>query len=94
MSRYCDDFLLFGGNKQELWQSLGTIKEKLQELKLNLSKSRPYKTYQGVDFVGYRHFPNKILVRKATVRRILTHPNKYTSMSLEQIRSSIAATEG
>ncbi len=92
--RYCDDFLLFGDNKQELWQALERIKEKLKELDLRLSKVRLYKTKQGIDFVGYRHFPNKVLVRKATVKRMIKNIKKYKKMSLEQIRSSIASTYG
>lgn len=92
--RYCDDFLLFGDNKQELWEALEKIKEKLKELDLRLSKTRLYKTKHGVDFVGYRHFPSKVLIRKSTVKRMIKNTKKYNIMSLEQIRSSIASTYG
>lgn len=69
--RYCDDFCFFSNSKEEL----NLIKEKLivflrDTLSLELSKCDLFKTTQGVDFLGYRHFPNGvILVRKSTAKR-------------------------
>lgn len=69
--RYCDDFLFFSNSKTEL----NKIKELLidflnNKLKVTLSKCDIFKTTQGVDFLGYRHFPNGVmLVRKSTAKR-------------------------
>jgi retron-type reverse transcriptase len=70
--RYCDDFVLFFNNKKELNEIAKDVKTFLQEkLDLTLSKCSLFHTSQGLDFLGYRHFPNgKILVRKRTIKRL------------------------
>lgn len=69
--RYCDDFALFSNDKKQLNEAKFKIIEFLKtELKLNLSKCDLFRTSQGVDFLGYRHFKDYILIRKSTVKRI------------------------
>ncbi len=68
--RFCDDFLFFSSSKDEL----NAIKRDLSTwlgdtLGLTLSECSLFPTSQGVDFLGYRHFPNKILLRKSTAKR-------------------------
>lgn len=69
--RYCDDFLLFSNDKEQLRQWADAVEDFVNNrLKLKLSKKRLYPVSQGVDFLGYRHFPDgKILVRKSTAKR-------------------------
>jgi len=69
--RYCDDFIIFGSDLE----TLKIIKDKIQtyllvNLKLTLSKTIINKATNGIDFVGYRHFKKKILLRKSTAKRI------------------------
>lgn len=70
--RYCDDFLLFGNDKEELKRLANAVEAFVSErLLLRLSKKALYPTTHGIDFLGYRHFPSgKILVRKSTAKRI------------------------
>lgn len=70
--RYCDDFLLFSDDKAKLQYCAKIVRTFCGErLHLELSKCELFPTSQGVDFVGYRHFPNgKILVRKRTAKKI------------------------
>lgn len=70
--RYCDDFLLFFNDKVLLKELAKKIEEFVTvKLKLKLSKCDLFPTSQGVDFLGYRHFPKGyILVRKTTVKRM------------------------
>lgn len=70
--RYCDDFLLFSNDKVLLKDLAKKIEEFVTvKLKLKLSKCDLFPTSQGVDFLGYRHFPKGyILVRKTTVKRM------------------------
>lgn len=69
--RYCDDFLLFSNDKKQLNQCAAIITEFLAErLQLTLSKCDLFPVSRGVDFLGYRHFPDYILLRKTTARRI------------------------
>jgi retron-type reverse transcriptase len=69
--RYCDDFCLFSDDKallREAGKRMGAfLKERLA---LEYSKCDLFPVSRGVDFLGYRHFENYILVRKTTARRI------------------------
>ena len=69
--RYCDDFILFDNDKERLFEWRAQIGEFLSEvLKLRYSKADIFPTARGVDFLGYRHFPEGyILVRKSTAKR-------------------------
>lgn len=100
--RYCDDFLLFHDDKKFLHEMAKIIKEYIEtELKMKLSKCEIFPTSQGVDFLGYRHFPNGyILLRKRTAKRVkkrlkqLPYRLKRGQITKEQFRSSIASTKG
>ncbi len=69
--RYCDDFVVFGNSK--LWLNevkckiIGNLKT--VRLRLHENKSRIYKTSDGVDFLGYRIYPDYLRVRKTVVKR-------------------------
>ena len=100
--RYCDDFLFFGDEKE----TLKLIADKAEQfcndiLDLRLSKKNLFHTYQGVDFVGYRHFHSgKVLVRKRTAKRIMQKlkklPAKLKSgrIQKDKARSVIASADG
>ena len=100
--RYCDDFILFSNDKEFLRKLRVVIKEQTDTLlSLRLSKCELFPTSQGVDFLGYRHFPNgKILVRKSTSKRIkkrlksLPYLMKHHKISKNSARSVIASTKG
>lgn len=70
--RYCDDFVFLSNDKNKL----NYIKNRLPKLlagerKLRLSKNELFPTSRGIDFLGYRFFPNGcILLRKRTARNI------------------------
>ncbi len=68
--RFCDDFCFFSDSKEELNRIKTDVTEWLKkELNLTLSKCSLFQTKQGVDFLGYRHFPEKVLLRKSTAKR-------------------------
>ena len=99
--RYCDDFCLFGDNKSLLHQAKEIIGRFIaDQLKLRFSYAEVYPVSHGVDFLGYRHFKSKILLRKSTAtrvkRRLAKLPKLLTlgKISMEQFRSSIASTKG
>lgn len=69
--RYCDDFCLFSNDKSELNKAKVKIELFLRDvLKLKMSKCDLFRTTQGVDFLGYRHFKNYKLLRKRTAKRV------------------------
>lgn len=99
--RYSDDFVLFSNNKQELHEWARRIREFLaSKLCLRMSKCDVFPVSRGVDFLGYRHFPNKILYRKRTVKSSKRHVKETMHLlrsgriSKEQALSKLASVVG
>ena len=70
--RYCDDFIIFDRDKKRLNSAADELKQYLIECRgLTLSKCRLFPVYLGVDFLGYRYFPeDKVLLRKTSAKRM------------------------
>ena len=98
--RYCDDFILFSDDKNYLKYCANEIKNFINtNMNLTLSKCQLINKSQGVDFLGYRHFPDKILLRKRTVKRLkkrlnVNKPKRVAKMSFERARGQVAAALG
>lgn len=99
--RYCDDFCLFSNDKQFLRQCKERIKEYInKELSLEFSKCDIFNTKQGVDFLGYRHFKDYILVRKNTAKRLIKSVTELPilladgRLTKEEYRSKVASAYG
>ena len=99
--RYCDDFLFFHNDKAYLKKCAVLIRKfAAEKLALRLSKCALFPVSQGVDFLGYRHFPNYVLLRKSTATRVKRRLKllpilfKKGRITLEQFRSSIASSFG
>lgn len=100
--RYCDDFVLFDNDKIKLRDIGNEIEEYLkEEFKLKLSKKNLFKSTQGLDFLGYRHFPDgRILVRKSTAKRIkrrillLPYLLENGTISIEKAAGVVASAKG
>lgn len=99
--RYCDDFLLFHDDKTVLNRAAKEIETFLTErLALTLSKCDLFPVSRGVDFLGYRHFPGYVLLRKSTSVRIRRRLNKLPALlavgkiTLDRFRGSVASVNG
>jgi hypothetical protein len=99
--RYCDDFCLFHDDKKRLASLVLEIEEFLADrLKLTMSKCDLFPVSRGVDFLGYRHFPDHVLLRKSTAIRIKRRLKKLPGLlaarriTLEQYRSTLASVSG
>lgn len=99
--RYCDDFCIFSNDKAYLNEMAQVIKTFCAErLQLRLSKCDLFPVSHGVDFLGYRHFRNYILLRKSTAKRVRKRLQRLPVMlemgkiTKEQFRSSVASTNG
>jgi len=99
--RYCDDFLFFSDSKSQLREIAKDLRVWLdRDLGLRMSKCELFPVTQGVDFLGYRHFPGYVLLRKSTAvrikRRLKILPRLFEAgrITLEQFRSSIASSVG
>lgn len=96
--RYCDDFLAFDGDKSRLSDARDAMTAFCSErLQLSLKKAEIFPTSQGIDFLGYRHFPRGyLLLRKRTARRLrnkLEAPG-FSRRSIEYRRSFLASVKG
>jgi len=70
--RYMDDFVIIDGDKAELWQLKREIEDFLDgKLGLRLNgKTVIFPISHGVDFLGYRIWPDHRLLRKRSTKRI------------------------
>jgi retron-type reverse transcriptase len=69
--RYVDDFLLFADDKRQLGDTCARLEDFLSSLRLRIHarKSRVYRAQDGVTFLGWRVFPERLrLVRSNVVR--------------------------
>lgn len=99
--RYCDDFLIIHEDRRYLGELVQVIQEYLLlKLGLTFSKCKVFPITQGIDFVGYRHFPDHVLVRKSTAkrvkRRIKVLPELLAAGKISELQyqSSLASTMG
>lgn len=99
--RYCDDFVIFSNDKKQLHHVKDLIERfMLDRLRLRFSRWSVFPVSQGVDFLGYRHWRNKVLVRKSTARRVKSRmaalPGRFSRgrITRDQYRSTLASTEG
>lgn len=97
--RYVDDFLLFGDGRRQLIEMLGTIERFLTTLRVRVhaGKSRVYRTSEGLTFLGWRIFADRLrLVRGNVVRfrrRLRTMQKRYTRgrVRLDDVTASVRA---
>lgn len=69
--RYTDDKAFFSDDKKELREKVDLAEKFITEkLKLQLSKKIILRCDHGVPFIGYRHFPEYVLLKKRTAKRI------------------------
>ncbi len=100
--RYCDDFVVFGNSKTWLNQTKYRIMDYLDTLRLRLheNKSRIFRITDGVDFLGYRIFPDYIRIRKSVVKRYrkklkkMTLDYKHGNIELSEINNSVQSWIG
>lgn len=69
--RYVDDFLLFDDDRARLAATKSEIETQLSELRLRIhpGKSRIYRAADGVTFLGWRLFPDRLRLVRDNVKR-------------------------
>ena len=69
--RYMDDLIILSDSKEKLKEALLLIKLKIEEQNLRLnSKTKISKIEDGIDFVGYRTWYNRRIIRKRSLYKI------------------------
>jgi RNA-directed DNA polymerase len=97
--RYCDDFLMFHDDKEQLWEWRAAIIERLADSRLQLHQERATvsRTHDGFPFLGFRVFPYYRRLRKenskAYARRLRALAAAYQEghVSAEQVQASVQA---
>ena len=72
-ARYTDDFIIISESQEYLEKLIPKISDFLNSkllLEIHPKKILICKYHQGIDFLGYVVFPNHIIVRKKTLKRV------------------------
>ena len=79
--RYMDDMVVFGNNKKKLHRLVDSVKSELKSLSLCLKSN--YQVFRldcrDLDFLGFRFFRNKTILRKSLMLRITAKSRKIKS---------------
>jgi len=94
--RYVDDFLLFGTNKERLWDWKVALEERLARLRLTIHAGvHPQPVTEGTPFLGFRVFPQqrrlkrrKGIVYTRKLKRLLS-AYRTSDVSFTQVDSSV-----
>lgn len=63
--RYCDDGVVLGKSKAELWEIRDAVHEQLEQINLKIkANERVFPVDEGIDFLGYVIYPDHVLLRK------------------------------
>ena len=99
--RYCDDVVILHEDKNSLHEIAEISTDFISDrLDMSWGKCDIFPISQGIDFLGYRHFPEKILLRRSTAKRVkqrlklLPARLARNEITHDQYRSSIASTMG
>jgi RNA-directed DNA polymerase len=95
--RYVDDFVIFDNAKDRLHLLKKEIQKFLEEYKLELhtKKTQVRKVSEGIKFLGYRIWPDYLLVNKENVKRFKRKLKKFQKLyredkiSFQEIKQSV-----
>ncbi len=87
--RYMDDLTLFWHEKRPLWEVLEEIEGLLQKDRLILkpAKSMAYPVVKGVDYLGYKIFPDH---RRVRYENVVRYKRRLKKMSVQYRQGKIA----
>ena len=91
--RYMDDFVVISRDKNKLIRVRDEIEAFLQsqlQLTLHPRKRLIQRLSFGIDFCGYQIFPNRVVLRKRTIRRFVRGYKK-RQKKLENLRNQLAS---
>lgn len=92
--RYCDDIVILGDDKKELYKFYRQIKQRLSFIKLTLKTPRLFLVDCGIDFAGYVFRHSYTLIRKRMKIRFKRKVAKYKNSTDDVYKSRIASYYG
>ena len=88
--RYCDDKRVMASDKARLWEIRALIHQRVESIGLKVKPNeRIYPVSEGIDFIGYKIFPDYVRVRKRNKKRAARRLHKVKS---KRRRSEIIAS--
>ena len=83
--RYCDDGVVLGKTKAELWKIRDIIHERLLQIDLEVKPNeRVFPTAGGIDFLGYVIYPDYVLLRKRIKQKFARKMHEVKSKRRQQ----------
>lgn len=83
--RYCDDGVVLGKSKAELWEIRGIVHERLQQIDLEIKPNeRVFPTAEGIDFLGYVIYPDHVMLRKRIKQKFARKMHEVKSKRRQQ----------
>lgn len=68
--RYCDDGLVLASNKEELWKIRDEVHKRCESIGLEVKPDeRIFPVTEGIDFLGYKIYPDHVMLRKRIKKR-------------------------
>jgi retron-type reverse transcriptase len=96
--RYMDDMIILSKNKKQLWVWLSEIRNFLNtELRLTLNKKTSvFNIKRGIDFLGYRQFPQHRILGKRVMVKNIRKFKKFVKVNIgmDKIQKSLASLNG
>ena len=78
--RYCDDGLVLAESKAELWVIRDAIHEMLEAIDFEIKPNeRVFPVSEGIDFVGYKIYPDHVQLRKRIKKKFAAKIKKIKS---------------
>ncbi len=78
--RYCDDIVMLGKSKAELWELRNIIHERVNGIGLSVkANERVFPIEEGLDFVGYVIYPGYVKLRKRIKTKFAKQMHKIKS---------------
>lgn len=86
--RYCDDFVMLGGSKKELWKLRDYLKDLLGELDLTIKPSEAIRPItEGIDYLGYNTFVDDSKAQRAVYSRIRKRNKQKFARRITRVKS-------
>ena len=83
--RYCDDGVVLGKTKAELWVVRDIIHERLLQIDLEVKPNeRVFPTADGIDFLGYVIYPDHVMLRKRIKQKFARKMHEVKSKRRQQ----------
>ena len=84
--RYCDDGVVLGKSKAELWEIRDAVHDQVEQIDLKVkANERVFPVDEGIDFLGYVIYPDHVLLRKRIKQKFARKMHKVKSRKRRRV---------